>query len=314
MHFSNVQLFWECCENRACENYPAGLPDWAGPHWFEDSTYLKQHLHRLKSKPCTSVEKSGDRPMSHGDLGPKDGLYFSWAAFRIRYSQCALTKEEDKLVAIQGISQQLGQVLNDKLIAGLWRNRILEELCWFKIFSENITPCRSWRAPTWSWASNNARIWVSNTTKYHNRCKNKQIWCELEDVDVKAKASGELEKASLRIRCRPIPATLDFGVSSVLIFRNSMPSVISDPDFQINKDNFYFKETLCVHVIIIQRCPHLDNTGYVGDCAEGLMLKAQHGSNDIFERVGLFTADNGPAVDKIVKEHEAAETRVITLV
>jgi hypothetical protein len=171
MHFSRTQLFWECHSVTACENYPSGLPQWALPDWFDSPSVLKQKLYQLKLQKADmsleGLEIRRDIPISDTKPLPDHVLYYSWAVFRIHYSQCEMTKEEDKLVAIRGIAQQFGQALNDHLVAGLWYNRLLEELCWFKKSSINEPPPRKlkkWRAPTWSWASSNAITWVSNTT------------------------------------------------------------------------------------------------------------------------------------------------------
>jgi hypothetical protein len=216
MHFSATQLFWECHKVRACENYPNGLPWWALPNWFDDFSVLRNDIHQLRLQNADISlqrrEARGDTPLS--GTGPllDHQLYFSWATFRIRYTECAMTKDEDKLVAIQGIAQQLSYALSDQFVAGLWYNRLLEELCWFKSWLLHDPPPSKptkWRAPTWSWASSNTRIWVSNTTKFHRGCRNKQIWGEVDTVDVKANTSGDLEYASLRIRCKLIRAVIE---------------------------------------------------------------------------------------------------------
>jgi hypothetical protein len=269
-----------------------------------------------------------------------------------------MTKEEDKLVAIRGIAQQVGQALNDHLVAGLWYNRLLEELCWFKKPSINEPPPRKlkkWRAPTWSWASSNAITWISNTTKSHLHCQNKQIWGELEDLNVKANASGELEYASLRIRCKPICAILKPDSSSshkvdstfcgILTLQNSMMVIKAqrsgNSELGIELDDWGWEGPRHVHMIVIQRCPDhsclrpkADDEGdeddeddtsdeeavwgalhpYFRTCVEGLLLVPQHGCDDIFERVGLFSAKGRPTVVKVVKEHEAAESKTITLI
>jgi hypothetical protein len=205
MHFSATQLFWECHKVRACENYPNGLPWWALPIWFDDFSVLRDDVHQLRLQNADISlqrrEARGDTPLSDTRPLLDHKLYFSWATFRIRYTECAMTKDEDKLVAIQGRAQQLSYALSDQFVAGLWYNRLLEELCWFKFWLLHDPPpskLTKWRAPTWGWASSNTRIWVSNTTKFHRGCRNKQIWDEIDTVDVKASTSGDLEYASLR--------------------------------------------------------------------------------------------------------------------
>jgi hypothetical protein len=341
IHFSDTQLFWECHEGTACENYPSGLPEWAVPYWSENTSVLRQDLYQLRlQKADISLDGLGIRgDISTSDAGPPPDyeLYFSWAVFRIHYTTCAMTKEEDKLVAIRGIEQQFGHALGDQLAAGLWYNRLLEELCWFKLIYTNEPPPRKptkWRAPTWSWASSNARIWASNTTKFHRRCQNKQIWGELDNVDVKTNASGELEHASLRIRCKPIRATIEpypnsdgtayYTLYGILTLQNSMVEIqverSGDSEFDIEMDDFGWEEIRHVHMIIIQRCPHHPGVNKkaddedLADCVEGLLLVPQQECDDIFERVGLFTAKGSPTVVKMLEDHDATESRVITLI
>jgi hypothetical protein len=341
IHFSDTQLFWECYEGTACENYPSGLPEWAVPDWSENTSILRQDLYQLRLQKAGLSLKGLGIPRD-SDTGPPPDyeLYFSWAVFRIHYTACAITKDEDKLVAIRGTEQQLGHALGDQLIAGLWYNRLLEELCWFKRIYKNGPLPRNpakWRAPTWSWASSNARIWASNTAKSHRYCQNKQIWGELDNVNVTTNTSGELEHASLRIRCKPIPAAIEPHPSSdktddhtlygILTLQNSMVKIQVEPsgesEFEIEMDDFGREEIRYVHMMIIQRCPHLrvrrkaddgdddDIADLASDCVEGLLLVAQQGCDYMFERVGLFTANGSPTVAKVLEEYEAAESKII---
>jgi hypothetical protein len=352
MYFSRTQLFWECHEVTACENYPSSLPQWALPFWCHSPTGLKQDLYQRRLQKANmslkELEIRGDIPIPDTKLQPDHKLYFSWAVFRIHYTECAMTKEEDKLVAIKGIARQFGLTLGDHLVAGLWYNRLLEELCWFKSYNSNkplpLEPSK-WRAPTWSWASSNAKIWVSCTTKFHRDCQNKQIWIEREDLNVKAKASGELDYASLRIRCKPICAIIKSVPGSdnrpchkfhgILTFRNSMMDIpvlhISGTGINIYIDDWGWEGTRHVQMIVIQRCPHPslrqkvddeddednegdEDDGDKKDCVEGLLLVPQHGCDDVYERVGLFWAYSSSTVSKVLDEHEAAESRIITLI
>ncbi|KAF2735609.1 HET-domain-containing protein, partial [Polyplosphaeria fusca] len=150
MHFGS-QLFWECYESQACEMYPVSLPDWALPDPNSDTAKLREKLHHIADQPESNMFSS-----SHPHAS-KQGLdlntYHAWSSFRDKYSKCELTHDGDKLVAIHGIAQRIGQATGDELVAGLWRSRIAEELCWFK--KRPATEPTKWRAPTWSWASTN---------------------------------------------------------------------------------------------------------------------------------------------------------------
>ncbi|PVH96780.1 HET-domain-containing protein, partial [Periconia macrospinosa] len=141
MHFSNRQLFWECHGKITCEIYPS------------DETFSDGDTISLLSEP-----------------GLTDGLYWAWCSFRVNYSSSALSRESDKLVALRGIAKHVSEVTGDELIAGLWKSRMIEELCWFKrIYPRQYLPTQpiEWRAPTWSWAACNDVIWISTLTKFH---------------------------------------------------------------------------------------------------------------------------------------------------
>ena len=68
-----------------------------------------------------------------------------------------MTKEEDKLVALLGVADEFGQALGDQLVAGLWKNRLLEELCWRRT---DTHPCK-YICPTRSFCRHVVRLYQS---------------------------------------------------------------------------------------------------------------------------------------------------------
>ncbi|CAN9101514.1 unnamed protein product [Alternaria alternata] len=130
LHFTSTQIFWECYENVACETYPEYLPDWAQPSWLQDATRLKHRLYELTHRG----ENDPSEPLLPYNLSKvlDYETYYAWGVYRYQFSGCALTRDTDKLVAIQGIASQVGQATGDKFIAGIWRSWVVEELCWFK--------------------------------------------------------------------------------------------------------------------------------------------------------------------------------------
>lgn len=95
-HFSDTQLFWECQELSASENYPSGLPDWAFPIWCDDTSALKKQLYQYTLHTANmSSHVSGDdasASIEATEFALQRELYFSWLVFRITYTQCAMTK------------------------------------------------------------------------------------------------------------------------------------------------------------------------------------------------------------------------------
>lgn len=340
LHFTARQVFWECHECKACENYPDGLPGWALPTWTHDTGMLKRQLNIYRHQkqratlPSNAPFSEHQPTCSYGKVIQEYDLHHYWSSFLIVYSSCALSKEQDKLVAILGIAQDFGQALGDELVAGLWKSRLLEELCWLRKslpFDRKDPGPSKWRAPTWSWASNNHRAWVSNTTKFHRSCPSRQIWPQLEDLDIETKPSGELERASIRIRCRPMRALIRCvrkpkmydGVegwceeTATLEKTNAelnCESGYESDRMALNWDNDLLPETYQIHMIVIQRCAHDEPLStFAVSCIEGLMLLPREDSEDIFERLGTFTAQ-GECIEMVIKEYEAAEEKVITLV
>lgn len=108
MHFGATQLFWECHQCKASECYPTGLPNWALPFWSEDGSTLKSDIRHIRQRtanlPSNSFDTK-DSPLVQSEAMHPTELYHSWGVFRISYSMCDMTKEEDKLVAIQGIAK-----------------------------------------------------------------------------------------------------------------------------------------------------------------------------------------------------------------
>ena len=143
LHFGKDQLMWECREMEACEAFPHGLRD-----------SFEQYGAHFK----------GNSPSLHGkgmqqEIGnQRSNVYCLSESLLEAYTQCQLTKEEDKFVAFSGIAKYMQQSVEDTYVAGLWRSFLSSQLLWQvrDQQQENGRPsCRSsrYRAPSWSWAS-----------------------------------------------------------------------------------------------------------------------------------------------------------------
>lgn len=205
-----------------------------------------------------------------------DELYWAWCSFRVHYSRSALSRESDKLVALCGIAKYVSQVTGDELIAGLWKSRMIEELCWFKrLFPSEDPPTQptTWRAPTWSWAASNNKTWISTLSKLHRKHQNRWFDTELIDINVETKLSGELTHGSLRIKCKPMLATIipytnmpspnyELSGQIMLIEENIHPSNMSLGKEEVrvpsslNMDDLDFRGPQLVYIVVIQRCLH----------------------------------------------------------
>ena len=98
---------------------------------------LKKDLHDFQDQSIAMSE--GNQEVAHPISTSQ--MYHSWTIFRHYYSKCAMTKEEDKLVALLGIADEFGRTLGDELVAGLWKNRFVAEL-WWRNHSHSYLPCK----------------------------------------------------------------------------------------------------------------------------------------------------------------------------
>ena len=145
LHFTEQQLFWECCSLRlACETFPSGTPE----------------LHAQKTKNMA--------PFNIGELDQKDldstashrqRVLVSWYHILEDYSSRQVSMPgKDKFFALAGVVEHVQQELGDEYIAGIFRSEFPLGLLWFASPSatedRNQLPLdHTYRAPTWSWAS-----------------------------------------------------------------------------------------------------------------------------------------------------------------
>ena len=141
LNYVQGDVFWDCLTCSASRSYPAGIPINLDRNFKErDLRVLKEgiHLQRLYTV---------NQPAEHY-------LQISWHRVVEDYSRRHLTNLEDRALAIAGVATRISAVTKDEYLAGLWRGRIVEDLCWSRdkrFDDDRIAPSRSFRAPSWSW-------------------------------------------------------------------------------------------------------------------------------------------------------------------
>lgn len=63
-------------------------------------------------------------------LKEEENPYKHWTRAVARFSDCALTKHADKLVAMSGIAKTLAPILGSRYVAGLWEDYLPQGLLW----------------------------------------------------------------------------------------------------------------------------------------------------------------------------------------
>ena len=215
IHFGQEQMFWECRTNMACEAYPESIPDqfrnWRTQAWRQSDQMLDparktatdHSVHqRFVSHILSQYVLRFLRPINtKKPFTQPTWAYGVWSKTIERYMECELSFQEDKLVAISGIAQKLAELTNERYLAGLWDNAMLpQSLLWYvlgrrKADSTNSVRCASagspnYRAPSWSWASLEARIiW-----NWPAECK--KVLVNIVQVSIKEKSGSKMSRIS----------------------------------------------------------------------------------------------------------------------
>jgi hypothetical protein len=119
LSYTNDQLIWECQQLAKCESVVLDL---------------KPHL----KVPDLTFEK--------------EAVYRYWLGVVASFSRCDLTFARDKFPALSGIASEVGNLVADTYLAGLWKSDLHGALLWIPSLA-NTSPVAQYRAPSWSWAS-----------------------------------------------------------------------------------------------------------------------------------------------------------------
>lgn len=77
-----------------------------------------------------------------------------WRSIVYEYSRRKISFSDDKFPAISAIAQERGKETNDEYLAGLWKSTLPKDLLWIiHSWSNRANRPKSYRAPSWSWAS-----------------------------------------------------------------------------------------------------------------------------------------------------------------
>jgi len=200
IHFTSSEVIWQCLEDLASESIP-------------DQTELNSSQ-RLRVQPMEVGDYTDIRiavaRARHEGLSPQneEEVYEKWMTVVSHFSNCRLTKETDKLVAIYGMVRQVEELTGDTCLAGLWRSHIPRHLVWAvnwgpskdnATIRASLTPGtrprpERWRAPSWSWASLDLPVGF----KYHP--EGTVCQAELVEGEVERTPNGAVLSAKLIIK------------------------------------------------------------------------------------------------------------------
>jgi hypothetical protein len=327
LHFTQSLLFWECHTSFTNEN--DRVPN------------------SSRSKSANDILRASlnDVRMPESNLGPTQNIalhsisndtklrkiYRAWRGFLVHYISCGITKESDILVALVGVAGDVGHAMSDCLLAGLWKAHFIEELCW-RTWGDT---CRSsiWRAPSWSWASLSGKT-STVLDQGDDACK----MAEIVEFDISTKPSGEVERGSVLVECRLLPATIH-GIASDghampynaygVLDKSVWTSFIEETDpgggnpisvmLDVKDDPCYnADQAVEVQLLVLLKegedededededhCPSLDVTG--------ICVLTSRNQDGAFERVGYFTTSDKTA-ELVLAAYDQAGVQKILLV
>ncbi|WYZ39887.1 hypothetical protein EsH8_IV_000228 [Colletotrichum jinshuiense] len=143
LSFTESQVAWECYRESKCEGFP---------HGRHSETRTKNIDNLL------STLEGDASPSKSGRMGEK--TLQSWAGLVGEYSSCQLTRPGDRLYAFAGVANFFQDFTGDTYLAGIWRDRALQQLCW-RVVEPAPRPTKTkYRAPSWSWASVDVPVYM----------------------------------------------------------------------------------------------------------------------------------------------------------
>lgn len=283
IYYGSTDILWECTTAAASE----GCPRLSG-HWSMPQSYNPK-----QAFPLLVLENLPDLANPSGKFL---SFHITWARMLNAYSRCALTKPEDKLVAVNGIMRDIEGKTGMHGVAGLWKEILPAELMWYS--NETIVHTSDrldlYRAPSWSWASLDGVI----TNDYVDIVRNKKFrldWMlNVVSVELNAKSNGQVSHAKL---------TVDAPILGVLWPQSeTINTKIPIPGYEGTPKNGYWiadrgrKVEGEVHVLLVARGTGSDLRSNDDDpdvfetavCDIGIVLKKEEGLEDTHRRIGYF--------------------------
>ncbi|CAH0027415.1 unnamed protein product [Clonostachys rhizophaga] len=111
LSFCKQQVYWECEELLASEQFPCGIPG-----TLTNLTHVNQWA-LPGVKPSLNFKE-------------ESSLRDAWTALVEQYSRCQLTRSSDKVIALAGLAGEFRSSLGDIYLAGMWKTDLIRQICW----------------------------------------------------------------------------------------------------------------------------------------------------------------------------------------
>jgi Heterokaryon incompatibility protein (HET) len=275
LHFTADQLFWECSKLFACETFPNGMADFLdnGLSWH----YRTNRSIALNNQPG------------------KPNQYDIWRRICEEYSRGALTNPSDKLIAFSGIAREFqSQLAWDKYLAGIWKGDLIPGLLWEAAEFSGVSSTPTFRAPSWSWLSNEGHIWWVRSLDRHSHSIVRVLEATVDLVN-DGDPSGQMRGGSIVVRghLRCASWKQEDGLDVVLLdgkhgdLLHELYPIDSIPGcFRLVRDTksmFPVKEIFC---LLLTRSR---SDKWRPEMIKGLVLRSTE-VEDTYQRIGFFEA------------------------
>lgn len=266
IHFAQHQMLWQCKTCFLSEDKSINT------NW---ENYAPQDNRAIHTRPFGHW--SGD-------------AVADWKKTVSEYQGLQLTYESDRLPAIAALADRMLQQRDRKdiYIAGMWKNTILQDLCWYHF--GQLYPRPESNIPSWSWASIKGNVMWADTTPLSI--------VEVSDVQytpIGPANIGEVVHASIKVTGRVIEGRHVVQSREGRYFTipsgNSM-AIVGDPKYSMIKVTHLYPD-FSFGLAAQPVNPGDALTGIIlyreRMLWTGLMLRVKLGSEAEYERIGLFS-------------------------
>lgn len=242
----------------------------------------------LPKKPVESDDvRRPEHDIPHAILQP-------WLEIIKRSSMRKSSLPSDKLPVVSALASSYTPIFGTDYYAGIWAKSPVHQLCWRNPNSSrcSFTRPKEYRAPSWSWASVDGQLYFPSFLEIGGKSaitpnrdfKVIQWLTSLKSVDL---PFGEVTGGNLAVRAASRDATFQTFSSPTLTFDTGSWTGIEQIQYthgiaDVLEDNFG-RSIRCVAMYHQQN----NEVQQIG----GLMLVKLLEDNDIYRRIGVFTAD-----------------------
>lgn len=310
LHFAREMLFWECRESFTSETHPGGHPKDRPRHFFGDALALKTWFDQSqidRNAPSVNCVKSVSLDLDSADV--RD-VYLEWCRFRTFYTKCYMTNGDDVLIALDGISRKVAAVLQDEIVAGLWKRNLINELCWYipNISADPRRP-KYLAGPSWSWVSSTLPV-IDNDTQYPGKSEHRNL-AVISATETDLLSSGTFMGASIVLQCRIMPVSFKLGErpSIASITRESSCSIMIYTDQPAPADECS-NANVDAYVLLLRQ-----GTAKSRAEVDGIVIVPSKDQPGVYSRLGYCTSSQwGAPVAAIQDAFNSTEEHSLKLV